>query len=246
VLAAVRGLRTGERGGTIVIDGAPKLVPLLARDLRAGGNPAAVREGSVDTGTQSVLIWVGEPDEDALRAASVARVPIVAVTEAEHVPYVLETDLVRVPAGQGFPVEQIAVAVARRLGDRGPALAAELPVLRDAVVDDLIRGAARRNAVLAAGIFVPGVDMPVLTLSQIRLVMRIAEAYGLEVGRERALEVLGVVGAGFGFRTVAREALDLVPVAGWALKGAVAYGGTRAVGEAARRFFAEGAVRSGS
>ena len=33
----------------------------------------------------------------------------------------------------------------------------------------------------------------------------------------------GVVGAGFGFRTVARELLDVVPVAGWALKGAIAY-----------------------
>jgi len=32
---------------------------------------------------------------------------------------------------------------------------------------------------------------------------------------------------------LAREALDLVPVAGWAVKGAVAYGGTRAVGAAA-------------
>ena len=29
-----------------------------------------------------------------------------------------------------------------------------------------------------------------------------------------------------------------VPVAGWALKGAVAYAGTRALGEAARRYFA--------
>jgi uncharacterized protein (DUF697 family) len=110
-------------------------------------------------------------------------------------------------------------------------------VLRDAVVDELISGVARRNAVLAAGLFVPGIDMPILTVSQVRLVMRIAEAYGLEIGHKRALEVLGVVGAGFGFRTVAREALDLVPFAGWALKGAIAYAGTRAVGEAARKYF---------
>ena len=50
-------------------------------------------------------------------------------------------------------------------------------------------------------------------------------------------ELLGVVGAGFGFRAVARELLDLVPLAGWAVKGAVAYGGTKAVGEAAVRYF---------
>jgi uncharacterized protein (DUF697 family) len=78
----------------------------------------------------------------------------------------------------------------------------------------------------------------VLTLNQIRLVLRIALAYGQEVDRQRAVELLGVVGAGFGFRTAARELLDFVPVAGWALKGAIAYAGTRAVGEAAARYFA--------
>ena len=31
--------------------------------------------------------------------------------------------------------------------------------------------------------------------------------------------------------------LDFEPVAGWALKGAVAYSGTRALGEAAARYF---------
>ena len=40
-------------------------------------------------------------------------VPIIAVTEADTVPYVLATDLVRVPPGAGFPVEEIARAVAQ-------------------------------------------------------------------------------------------------------------------------------------
>jgi uncharacterized protein (DUF697 family) len=51
------------------------------------------------------------------------------------------------------------------------------------------------------------------------------------------MELLAVVGAGFGFRAAAREVLDLVPVGGWAVKGAVAYTGTRAIGEAAVRYF---------
>ena len=80
--------------------------------------------------------------------------------------------------------------------------------------------------------------MPVLTLNQIRLVLRIALA--LRPARSTSsgrLELLGVVGAGFGFRAVARELLDVVPVAGWAVKGGVAYTGTRAIGEAAVRYF---------
>jgi uncharacterized protein (DUF697 family) len=81
--------------------------------------------------------------------------------------------------------------------------------------------------------------MPVLTLNQVRMVIRIARCYGQQVDTSRLPEVLGVFGAGFVFRTVGRELLDLVPVAGWAVKGAVAYSGTVAIGEAARRYFAE-------
>jgi uncharacterized protein (DUF697 family) len=210
-------------------------VPLLARELREGGDATAVVEGRTDG--IAALVWVGPADEQRLRAAARAGVPIVAITEDAAVPYVLAADLVRVPPGQGFPLDEITAAVARRLGENGTALAARLPTLRGAVCKHLIAHFAKRNAVVAAAIFVPGVDMPVLTLNQIRLVLRIAVAYGQEIDRTRAAELLGVVGAGFGFRAVARELLDFVPVAGWAVKGGVAYTGTKAVGEAAVRYF---------
>jgi uncharacterized protein (DUF697 family) len=219
----------------LAVAGARELLPIIARQLREGGDPAAVVEGRVESA--AVLVWVGAPDEDALRAANRAGVPIVAVTDADEVPYVLATDLVRVPPGRGFPVDEIAHAVARKLGEDGTALAARLPTLRRAVCDELIRSFAKKNAIIAAAVFIPGVDLPVLTLNQARLVLRIALAHGQEIDKDRAPELLGVVGAGFGLRTVARELLDLVPVAGWAVKGAVAYAGTKAIGEAAVRYF---------
>jgi uncharacterized protein (DUF697 family) len=236
VLSVVRELRRGSGDPRpLSVAGARELVPLLARDLRAGGAASAVVEQVLEN--VAVVVWVGAPDEAQLRQADRAGVPIVAVTDADEVPYVLATELVRVPPGQGFPVAEIASAVARRLGEDGTSLAARLPVLREAVCDALIASFAKRNGLIGAAVFVPGVDMPLLTLNQIRLVLRIALAYGEEVDNRRALELLGVVGAGFGFRAVARELLDVVPVAGWALKGAIAYGGTRAVGEAAVRYF---------
>ena len=51
-----------------------------------------------------------------------------------------------------------------------------------------------------------------------------------------ALELAATIGAGLGFRALARELLDFLPVLGWAVKGAVAYAGTRALGEAAVRY----------
>jgi uncharacterized protein (DUF697 family) len=77
----------------------------------------------------------------------------------------------------------------------------------------------------------------------VRLVLRLAHAHGLEVGQQRAGELLGVVGAGYGFRTAARALVGLVPVAGWVAKGGIAYAGTRAIGESAARYFASQAHR---
>ena len=237
LLATVRELRAGSGDrAPIVVSGARELVPLLARELRAGGDADAVREGGDPAGA-AALVWIGDADEGALRAASRAGVPIVAVSESDRLPYVLDTDLVRVPPGKGFPVDETARVLARRLGIRGAALAGRLPVLRRAIVDELIRTTSRRNGLIGAAVFVPGVDMPILTLNEIRLVSRIALAHGHELDRSRAVELLGVIGAGFGLRAVARQALDLVPLAGWAVKGGVAYGGTRAIGTAAKRYF---------
>jgi uncharacterized protein (DUF697 family) len=237
ILRVTRELRGGALDRRpLVVDGARGLVPLLARELRAGGDASAVREGGGHAGA-AALLWIGPPDHEALRAAARASVPVVAVTDVEHIPYVLDTALVDLPAGAGFPVDEITRVLARRLGASGVALASRLPVLRPAVVDELIAAASRQNGLIGAATFIPGLDMPALTLNQLRLVLRIALAHGHQVDRERFPELLGVVGVGFTLRAIARQALDIVPVAGWAIKGGVAYTGTRAVGEAARLHF---------
>jgi uncharacterized protein (DUF697 family) len=204
--------------------------------LRAGGEASAVVENALEN--VSVLVWVGAPDAEQLHTADRAGVPIVAVSDADVVPYVLATSVIRVPPGQGFPVAEIARSVHEKLGEEVTSLAARQPVVRVRVCDQLIASFSKRNAVIAGAVFVPGVDMPLLTLNQVRLVLRIALAHGEVIDNKRALELIGIVGAGFGFRAIARELLDLVPVAGWALKASVAYGGTKAVGEAAVRYFA--------
>jgi uncharacterized protein (DUF697 family) len=166
-------------------------------------------------------------------------VPIVAVVTGTigddvTIPYVLATDVVPVHAGKGFPVDAIARVIAERLGEEGAPLAARLPVLRRAVADVLVAGYSRRCGVTAAAVFIPGADLPILTLHQVRMLLRIEQAYGLDADpRERAPELLATVAAGLGLRAVARQLLGVVPVAGWAVKGAVAYAGTRALGEAA-------------
>ena len=239
ILAELRGERGGGTPGVIAVAGAPALVRLLAHELREGGDPSAVREGHPEQMAGcATLVWIGEPDLDVLRNATRHRVPIMAVTEAERMPYVFETDLVRVSPGQGFPIREIAAVLARKLGDKAPALAGRLPVLRDAVVDDLIRSTARRNALLAAGITGPGVAMKVLVLAQIRLVVRIARARDRESEAAGVAGALGVLGAGYGFRAVARRGLARTPFGGRAVRSGIAFAGTSAIGAVARRILA--------
>jgi uncharacterized protein (DUF697 family) len=178
-------------------------------------------------------------DELALKRARRARVPIVAVVTGSigddvTIPFVLATDVVPVRAGEGFPVDAIARVIAARLGEEGAPLAARLPVLRRPVADVLVASFSRKCGVIAAAVFIPGADLPVLALHQVRMLLRIEQAYGRDADpRERAPELLATVVAGLGFRAAARQLLGVVPVAGWAVKGAVAYAGTRALGQTA-------------
>jgi uncharacterized protein (DUF697 family) len=251
-LGALRGLVkeiqvSARDGKPLVVGGARELAAVLRRELGRDAKPGALRQSDDPRGGAVFVYVLGHQptadDQQALRRARRARVPIVAVaaggiSDDVSIPFVLATDVVPVPAGEGFPVEAIARVIAARLGEDGAPLAGRLPALRGPVCAVLIASFARRCGVLAAAVFVPPrlrppADLPVLALYQVRMVLRLEQAYGLDADpRERAPEVLATIAAGLGLRAVARQLLTVVPVAGWAVKGAVAYAGTRALGEA--------------
>ena len=229
----------------------------LREALIADGDPQAIRDLSgselapYDVEGAGLLLYVVEgekttpADEETLKLAERKGVEVICVLvgagpDPVDVPFVLATNVVQVPPGGAVSVHQVAEAIAERIDERAYMWAARLPVLRPPVVEHIIQKFSRQNGILGVAIFIPGADMPVLTLNQIRMVFRIAAAYGEEIDRDRALEILAVVGAGFGFRALAREAMGFVPGVGWAIKGGIAYVGTRALGRAAARYFEAG------
>jgi uncharacterized protein (DUF697 family) len=236
-------LRDFERAGgehVLAVGGASELAPELRQQfLRGRAEPEAVRLGGPEGADAYVHVLAGEPgdaDVAVLRRARLARVPVIAVVSGSAqsgiaLPYVLATDVVRMAAGEAFPLDTIARTLAARLGERGAPLAARVPLLREPVCEQLVESFSRRNGLAAAA---AGADLAVLALSQVRLVLRLAQAHGSHGLGERGPELAATLGAAFGLRALARTLQGLVPAASWAVRGGVAYGGTRALGDAAR------------
>ena len=260
VLGVVKELRVTDADlRPLLVGGAPERAKEIHDALEKGAEPGAIRILAAPTAYDfegaNVLVYAvdgavpGEEDEKAVQLASRKGVEIVCVVfgasaeDPPTIPYVLDSDVIPVPPGAPLPLESIAERAADRAGDSSHHLAARVPVLREAVVQEIIKRFAVQNGVLGVAIFIPGADFPVLTLNQIRMVLRIASAHGERLDRERAFEVLSVTAAGLGFRTVARQLVGLVPGLGWAVKGGVAYAATLALGEAADAYFAAGGTR---
>ena len=174
----------GVRGPLLVTG---LLAEQLARELGSGGEPTLVRT-SGDPEDAAVLVRVvagaaTAEDERLFRSATRAAVPIVAVQTAEparavRLPYVLAEEVVQVMPGSGFPIDEIADRIAAALGNDGAALAASLPVLRDAVVRRRATDAAVGAAALAALGAGSGPRLPVLALAQARMLSDVAVASG--------------------------------------------------------------------
>ena len=264
VWGAVKEMRASDEDlRPLLVGGVPEHAAAIHAALAEGGaDHEALRDVSgrapsaYDLEGANVLVYAvagAAPDDEDTRIIQLAarkRVGIVCVLfgapddEPPSVPYVLDTDVIAVGPDDALPVEAIAERIADRAGDGSHHLAARIPVLRPPVVQGIVKHFSLQNGVLGVAIFIPGADFPVLTLNQIRMVLRIATAHGEELDRERAFEVLSVIAAGLGFRTVARHVVGLVPGLGWAVKGGVAYGATFAVGEAADAYFAAGGTKA--
>jgi uncharacterized protein (DUF697 family) len=263
VWGAVKEVRvTDEDLRPLLVGGSAEHAKVIYSALAEEADPAALRDisgrapSAYDLEGANVLVYAvagavpAEEDEAVFELASRKGVGVVCVLfggangELPTVPYVLDTDLIGVASGEPLPVEKIVERIADNAGERSHHLAARIPMLREVVVEKIVKHFSRQNGVLGIAIFIPGADFPVLTLNQIRMVLRIATANGQELDRERAFEVLSVVAAGLGFRTVARHVVGLVPGLGWAVKGGVAYGATIAIGEAAAAYFAAGGPKA--
>lgn len=254
IVGAVRSveLASGDAATITVLDGHPEATTRLRLLLGLAGEPAIAAAGP--------LLYVAVAGHDATLAAAVlagakrdGRRVLALVTGNAAERAELERDLLGHP-----PLELSNIAhvvslddgalvlrtLARLLGADAIPVARTHPALRPAVADTLIAQMSRQAGTVGAAAIVPGADMPVITLIQVRLVAQLAAVYGRPLDVRRGLEIGSVLLGAFGWRAVARRASASVPVAGFALRAGIALSATRAVGEAAKTFFAKAGDRA--
>lgn len=121
------------------------------------------------------------------------------------------------------------------------AFANAFPFVRRPLSLESVHATSVQNAGIGLVVILPGADMPIMTLNQLKMLLQIAAAYNQPLTFARAKEMLAVVGGAFGCRALARQLAGVFPGIGWAIKAGIGYGGTAAMGHALIEYFeAEG------
>ena len=125
--------------------------------------------------------------------------------------------------------------------DKALPLSLAFPFVRRPYANEIVNVTSVQNAGIGAVLFIPGADMPIMTLNQAKMLLQIAAAYGQPMTFERAKELAAVVAGGFSCRSLARQVVGILPAGGWVAKGVIGYTGTLAMGKAAIEYFESGA-----
>lgn len=148
--------------------------------------------------------------------------------------------------------EHARAHLAANLGDRVVSFARHFPAFRRIAITAIVNETSTANAQFAfvanipsllpvvGGLLSAGADMIVLTKNQLMMVYKIAAASGRALDDQHAIirEMVPVVGQGFFWRTAAREATTMLPLAAGTIpKVAIAFTGTYMLGRAAEVFY---------
>jgi uncharacterized protein (DUF697 family) len=248
-----------DRSATILLAGDPNLVSRGQEKFAGGGPTPATFSGlpaqltalSTYPGELLVVLVTEQTEAETVAALDETRVQgaaVIAVDDGARA----TGDITRI-SGRTVRVSfsdtssgwaRLFAACAKVAGHDLVALGRRYPALRTYAARRVVNRSAGQNALIGLLVFLPGADMPAMTLNQMKMWLNLAGVYGQKVDADRAIELAGVVGLGFGFRAVARKVSGLVPGFGWLYKALVGYGATIAMGAIARVYFDMGAPAS--
>lgn len=153
--------------------------------------------------------------------------------------------------------EQLIDEVLKRRPELALPLARHIFPFRKPVIDQIIRGVAKENAMFSLATAIPDIipllsipwalgefasDTAFLTMNQVRMGFLIAAASDCTVGyREQKGSIMSIIGSAFGFRAIARELVAKIPLGGGLIpKAAIAWSGTFVLGRSIERVYSLG------
>lgn len=231
----------------VIVAGTSSEVGRLAAKIRGAGTPVmvatddagAVHAASVEAGNPlspaDVVAPVklkGSLEERAAALVPALRARVDDVTEAGRVP--LDEEAFK------LLYQRMGEWIITTCPEKKLTLALSFPFVRRPLAMDAISATSLQNAAVGFVPILPGADMPIMTLNQMKMVLQIATAYGQPLDANRVKELACVLGGAFLARNVARAGAKLIPFAGWVISGAVGFAATEAMGRAAVEYFEAG------
>ena len=232
----------------------------VAREVRQPFTFAIVGASAEEVTAIREFLVGPSPSWEDMRCADKALRSYVSPLTDDQLREIRKADFVLATAGAGLdkvipfdlssPGERIrAIASSRRGTDLRLALASCLPAFRPEIARRIVREVSRENAIFviatALGDVIPSPLLPligiveaasdtvVLTANQVRMLFMLGAVHGIRIGYTSQWREIGsIVGAAFGWRSLARNLVSKIPLGGGLIpKGAVAYAGTTVIGE---------------
>lgn len=228
-----------------IVAGASPDIGRLALNIREAGVPVMVA-----TSMPSLVHDLAQACGFPIPVGDIVA-PLTKAPDAKgQVPQQIADDTMREP----IPItSEAADSLCERMGkwvitacsEKKLAFAYAFSFVRRPLATEAVTSTSIQNAGIGAFMFIPGADMPILTLNQVKMVLQIAAAYGQPMTANRLKEIAFVVAGAFACRSLARQGAGLVPGLGWAVKGAIGFAGTEAMGRAVIEYFDGGGNISG-
>lgn len=234
----------------VIVAGFNEQVGVYAEDLRLAGVPvmvvttmpslvADIATAQGHTIPRGDLVAPKMPQQpQALPVATGEVADVAAAPEPDPTrgePYSLDDAATAASLGERMGGWVIDACNEKRL-----AFALAFPFVRKPLSLEAVNSTALQNAGVGLLVIIPGADMPVMTLNQAKMLLMIAASYGEELNMDRVKELAALVGGAFACRAVARQLVAFVPGLGWAVKAAIGYTGTIAIGRAAIEYYEGG------
>lgn len=215
----------------------PQTTSGLVRVARLGDVPLSVRP---DTDVAIVVSGGSAMLQDRVQRIAISGVPTVVLCEScIEVPFI-ERDTAMLGLIAATDETHLLSSLAHWILDRtdkDTAFAANFTFMRIAAAMRVVRSAAMANLATGALFFMPGADFPVMTMTQLGMMLKLAGVFGKPMRFERAYEAAMVLGAAFAMRAGARAVARRIGGAGVVFKAALAGVGTYGMGCALSMYY---------